>query len=234
MSHFLPYELVDLVIDELADDRMALRACTTVCRSWTARSRYLLFSDVLLRGRNCDNIMGLQPPSAFSVAARRLMVAERDALPPGIEHFTSVKSLYLTMSTPITETIIKIPLLFSTITTFELNQVVFDSFVDIVQFMCALPCLETYTHFMCPWKQEISAPSAHFRLPENLQNLNFASLRLHVFLEWFNSLETLPPISTVRLYGVAEPHTHSVGAAIKRLGGFLRHLTLDLWEDGST
>ncbi|KAG6839544.1 hypothetical protein C0991_001714, partial [Blastosporella zonata] len=232
ISEILPRELVDLIIDQLAGDRASLHTCSIVCRSWMARSRYYLFSDILLRGSNCNNILDLPSPSAFSAAARRLMLAEKNILPPGIEHFTSVKSFYLTLSNANFEMVIGIPLLFSKITTFELNQVVFAAFDDVVQLVCSLPRLETFTLFMCPWIQERDAPPAHLCLPGHLRTLNILSPRFHVFLDWCNALDTLPPISSVRFYRISETHIHSIGAIIKRLGSSLQHLTLDLWDEG--
>ncbi|KAG6915749.1 hypothetical protein DXG01_010016 [Tephrocybe rancida] len=232
MVEILPCEVVDLIIDQLVDDRVTLNACSTVCRTWLARSRYHFFHDLLIHAKNCDHILTLPLPSAFSTATRRLMLSDVSVLCPGIQHFASVKSLYLTMSTAGPDVAIRLPLLFTKITSFELNQVFFNAFEDIIQLVCSLPRLEIFTSFMCPWMQELNAPPAHFHLPENLHTLNFVSLRLHVFLEWFNTLETLPQISTVRFYGVAEPHIRSVGASIKRLGNSLQHLTLDLWDDG--
>ncbi|KAG5734674.1 hypothetical protein E4T56_gene18686 [Termitomyces sp. T112] len=230
LNESIPSELVDLIIDQLADDRVALNTCSLISRSWVARSRYHLFSDVLLTTKNCDDIFGILPPPVFLTAARRLMLTELNNLPTGVEHFSSIESLYLTQSKAGLDMVTGMPVLFASITTFELNQVVFEDFANIVQLVCSLPCLETFTLFMSPWTQELNTPASHLRLPERLHTLNFVSLRLHVFLEWFNKLETLPPISTMRFYGVAESHIHSVGAAIKRIGSTLRHLTLDLLD----
>ena len=44
----LPQELRDVIIDELRDDRMALRASALVCRSWLLRSRSNLFHTITL------------------------------------------------------------------------------------------------------------------------------------------------------------------------------------------
>ena len=40
---FAAQELVDMVLDELVDDRETLRACVAVCRSWRPRARLHLF-----------------------------------------------------------------------------------------------------------------------------------------------------------------------------------------------
>ncbi|KAG6889273.1 hypothetical protein C0992_005797 [Termitomyces sp. T32_za158] len=230
LTAFLPSELTDLIIDQLADDRAALNSCSLVNKSWVARSQHHLFSDILLTQNNCDDILVISPPSPFSSAARRLMLAELNHLPRGIEHFNSVKSFYLTEAQAGPDTIARIPALFSKITSFELNQVLFKTFENIIELVCSLPCLEIFTLFMSPWIEDFNTPPAHFRLPERLHTLNFVSPRLHIFLEWFNELENLPPISCVRFYGVAESHIHSIGTAIKRLGRTLQHLTLDLLD----
>ncbi|KAG6889205.1 hypothetical protein C0995_002665 [Termitomyces sp. Mi166 len=230
LNESLPSELIDLIIDQVADDRVVLNTCSLISRSWLARSRYHLFSDVLITTKNCKDILSMPPPSAFSTAAHRLMLAELNKFPPGVEHFSSVESLYLTQCNAGPDVISRTPVLFSKITSFELNQVIFETFENIVQLVCSLPHLETFTLFMSPWTQESNLPPAHFRLPERLHTLNFVSLRLHVFLEWFNKLESLPPISTVRFYGVDEADIHSIGTSIKRLGGTLQHLTLDLLD----
>ncbi|KAF5378516.1 hypothetical protein D9615_007155 [Tricholomella constricta] len=226
----LPHELIDCIIDHLHDDRAALSACCFVCKAWMASSRYHLFKDIVLGHEHCDDILALPPPSMFAVAARRLMLTNKDFLPPGIEHFSSINSFYLLGSTPNADMLTRIPLLFSRITLLELNKVPFDSFAHMVQLVCALPNLETLTHSMCHWNQEIDQPPAELRLPPRLHTLNILSLRLHVFLDWFNALDSLPPLSTVRLSSVGDPHVTSIGTAIKGLGGSLQHLMLDLWD----
>ena len=37
-----PQELVDLIVDALSDDRIALNACSMTCRAWTYRSQFRL------------------------------------------------------------------------------------------------------------------------------------------------------------------------------------------------
>ncbi|KAJ6554182.1 hypothetical protein B0H19DRAFT_948733, partial [Mycena capillaripes] len=44
----LPPELNDKIIAFLRADRVALRACSTVCKSWLPSSRYLLFEKIRL------------------------------------------------------------------------------------------------------------------------------------------------------------------------------------------
>ena len=51
MFDLLPSELVDTVIDNLADDVASLKACTLVCGTWINRSRYHLFSTLRVGGR---------------------------------------------------------------------------------------------------------------------------------------------------------------------------------------
>ncbi|KAG6848900.1 hypothetical protein H0H93_012971 [Arthromyces matolae] len=228
-SQSLPPELVDLVIDQVIDDRITLHTCSLLCRSWSSRSRYHLFSDLLLTRKNCDDILAIPPPSVFSTAARRLMISEKNHYPSGVEHFRSINSLYLTMCTAgpdINNTF----LLFPKIKSLELNQVTFQNFEDIVRLVCSLPSLETFTLFMSPWIQEQLTISPNLELPQSLHTLNVVSSRLRVFLEWFNKLETVPSITTARFYSVAEPEIPSIGDAIKRLGGSLQHLTLDLLD----
>ncbi|KAG5643855.1 hypothetical protein DXG03_009538 [Asterophora parasitica] len=226
----LPHELIDIIIDHLHHDRIALAACCLVSKAWLVSSRYHLLTDVLLGHKHSDDVLALPPPSIFAVAARRLMLSDKTCLPPGIEHFSSVTSFYLRVSTPNEDMLTRLPVLFSRLTLLELNQVVFDSFADMVQLVCSFPNLETLTHFMCPWIQEVDQPSADLCLPPRLHTLNILSLRLHVFFDWFNASKVLPPLSTVRLYGVAEPHMTSVGTAIENLGDGLENLTLDLWD----
>lgn len=166
----------------------------------------------------------------FAIAARRLMLADKDFLPAGIEQFTSVKSFYLRVAKPNLDMINGLPLAFPMITVLELSQVVFQSFDQMIQLICAFPHLETLTHSMCTWNQELEQPPAHLSLSPRLHTMNILSLRLHVFLDWFNRQESMPPISTLRLYGVAEPHMASVASAIERLNTALENLTLDLWD----
>jgi hypothetical protein len=44
-----PPELTDRFIDQLSDDKAALKTCVLVCRQWFPRSRAHLFSEVTLQ-----------------------------------------------------------------------------------------------------------------------------------------------------------------------------------------
>ncbi|PBK93431.1 hypothetical protein ARMGADRAFT_928952, partial [Armillaria gallica] len=50
----LPQELIDQIIDYLHDDTQTLRACSTVCRTWTQSSQRHIF---------CHISIDLQPSS---------------------------------------------------------------------------------------------------------------------------------------------------------------------------
>ncbi|KAF8055245.1 hypothetical protein FPV67DRAFT_1544720 [Lyophyllum atratum] len=230
----LPHELIDYIIDHLHDDRAALCACCLACKAWLACSRYHLFADVLLDYRRFDDIHSLPQPSTFAVATRRLMLAGTNILPPGIQHFSSITSFYLRVSTPTADMVTQIPLLFSNITLLELNQVTFDSFEQMFQTICRCTALETLTVFAGLWKEESEQLAPGLCLPPHLHTLNILSSWLHIFLDWFNTLESLPPLTTMRLCGIGEPHMASVGTAIKSLGNSLQHLTLDLRDHRST
>jgi len=231
MQHpMLPYELVDIIIDYLHGDRVALAACCLVCKAWLASSRYHLFTDILLNHWNCDNILSLPAPSIFSIAARRLMLTDKDSLPPGIEQFSSIRAFYLRVSSPDADMLSRIPVIFPKITLLELNYVVFDSFEELIQLICATPCLETLSLCMCTWKHDLEQPLPSLHLPTCLHTLNILSLRLHFFLTWFNTLESPPPLTTLRVYRVGEEAMPSLGGTIKALGGSLQNLTLDLWD----
>ncbi|KAG6828472.1 hypothetical protein H0H92_007838 [Tricholoma furcatifolium] len=226
----LPDELIDLIIDLLANNEDDLQTCSLVCRSWLTRSRYYLFSDIVLNGKNSGYILDLPQPSAFAVNARRLLLTEQHHFPSSLRHFASVTNLYIHNSTLVGVMTPSIPL--SQIISLELNTVIFEAFADIIRILCALPCLEMFTQYMCLWTSERGIIPAGLQLPERLHTLNYVSMNSDLFFGWFGTLNTLPPISTARIYGVAESNMRSVGTAIKRLGSSIQHLTLDLWDHG--
>jgi hypothetical protein len=62
----IPQEVLDAVIDELADDRAALKSCCLASRRWVRRSQHHLFKEVRFSSllglkslRNWSTIMGL-------------------------------------------------------------------------------------------------------------------------------------------------------------------------------
>jgi len=158
------------------------------------------------------------------------MLSGYNVPPSGIESFNSIKEFFLTLSTPKDDLLDTIPISFRNITVLELNQSIFPSFAQMVQLICALPNLETLTQFMCTWLQEVDVPPSNLRLSPRLRTMNIHSLRLHVFLNWINDVETLPAISTVLFYGIAEPHMIPIARTIRRLDNSLEDLTLDLWD----
>ncbi|GLB44326.1 hypothetical protein LshimejAT787_1602560 [Lyophyllum shimeji] len=224
----LPHELIDIIIDHLHDDRVALANCSMVCKAWLASSRFHLFSDILLSPRYCDDILSLPPPSIYTVPARRLMLTDKDFLPPGIEKFSSVRAFYLRASSPDADMLSRIPVIFPRITTLELNCVAFDSLGDLIQLVCSPPCLETLSLFMCTWKQEWEQPPANIHLSPRLHTLNILTINVHLLLDWLTSLPSLPPLTTLRIYSISEPDIPLLGDMLRTLGASLQHLTLDL------
>jgi len=58
--HGLPQELVDMIIDQLHNDRDALSVCALVCRSWLPTARVHLFGSIALAKRtDFANLIGL-------------------------------------------------------------------------------------------------------------------------------------------------------------------------------
>ena len=99
----IPQELVDKLIDELADDPEPLRVCSLISRRWVGRSRHHLFrlinfprADKFTRYRNMFPV-----DHSVHSCVRTLVITQppREALRSGLEHlkaFRGLESLTLT------------------------------------------------------------------------------------------------------------------------------------------
>jgi hypothetical protein len=78
MSLQLGPETVDIIIDQLHNDKLSLRACGLTCKQWLPSSRYHLFSEVFISPSNVDKFRKLLETTGCNIASivRHLTLSE--------------------------------------------------------------------------------------------------------------------------------------------------------------
>ncbi|RDB18300.1 hypothetical protein Hypma_000550 [Hypsizygus marmoreus] len=229
LTPVIPQELIDAIIDHLFSDRSALAACSLVCKAWISRSRHHLLSDVCLSPITVPFILSLPPPSAFASYGRRLMIRSMASLPDGIEHFSSIEALFINHFNHGPATLSRLPSIFPVITVLELQSDLIVTFNLLINFICSFPLLRTLTLSRF-WLTSPELTPNNLRLPESLRELNIRTPKLNFVLNWLNSLEHTPRLSTIRMYDLLEEHIPSVSDTLRVLGSSLQHLELELWD----
>ncbi|KAJ6605332.1 hypothetical protein DFH09DRAFT_1017893 [Mycena vulgaris] len=54
-----PQELVDTIVDDASEDLYAMKTCGLICKSWLPRSRFHLFSRVVIDADNLPELINI-------------------------------------------------------------------------------------------------------------------------------------------------------------------------------
>lgn len=237
----VPSELVDYIIDFAHDDRDTLRHCSLVSRIWVPSSRHHLFGAVEVSKEKCETFLGLLDPVKCTIrqSVRFLRIDDPFAadnwvakLLPELKAFTAVTSLYLYVRTwsdihmgVETDLSIYLP----GITALKMRGVGRDSLdcvVDISRAFSSLKCLTLMYFASKPPTRSHSPP-----LLLKLCILDLINCSIPI-LSWITSLESIPPIHTVRIIGIRD--LPIVGGLLQKLEKTLENLLLGfLPDDGS-
>ncbi|KAJ7446113.1 hypothetical protein FB451DRAFT_791506 [Mycena latifolia] len=138
----LPPELMALVIEELADSKPDILACSLVCRGWLPFARNNL--DIFIGPKSAPTFLELiaSPITTFVSTLRRLELFGYEEVPfpealfPVLTNFVSLRSLSL--YSPVPDDLPPLPWLVE----LSLGSTRFPSYADFVKFMSDLPCLQ--------------------------------------------------------------------------------------------
>lgn len=245
IAHYLPPELIDMVIDFLHNDRPSLLACSLVCRSWLPESRVHLFHTV-----HVQTVRSALPSENVSFLIRKLAWGPRkepfldsarwctglDILAPRL---TCLRSLALTklIVTPIRRTKQRFAILGAEMPTVERLRIADCDFGSLPSFVAFLQAFPGLAHLELKevenWSSEAdpaySSPSAKWDGPR-LESLSCALLNSWPFIDWLLTTNT-PRILQKLVYSILEPsiirNTGALADLLRSCGDNLRELTID-------
>ena len=246
----LPAELTDRVIDYLHSDKLALSACSLVCKTWVPASRYHFFQRnfVSLADDNVDAFVELldSPASTFFGYALRLQISPR---PNGYHH--SVRYIFNAISHYLSR--LKIKLLaffwvewditgkeleilfgrFATIPALDLLNVRFSVPKQFIEFVTSFVSLERLDLYHIAFRTHDFAHTTPFTLSPLLRNVDL-SLRnegLHRFT-WFLSAVQFPPLTSLSISSIDDEDLDVVQAVLQSLGPSIHYINLEFGRYG--
>ncbi|KAF8158516.1 hypothetical protein B0H34DRAFT_462542 [Crassisporium funariophilum] len=213
----LPQELSDYIIENLHHelDCDSLKQCGLVCKAWLYASRMCQFERVNLTPTNLSSFLALINLSSSSIPAyvRRLEIRSFRC-----KIFDSFSSTQLLAS------------LGCTITSLHLRDVVFDSFLDVLNFICSFSRLGSLTLDQVTWgnfNQAKSNAAIHSKiLPHTVDHLRLHDIPLRQFIGWLNSHTKVPKVSHLDVGPLRAESTPFTGTYLVSLNSDLKHVAL--------
>jgi hypothetical protein len=208
----VPPELIETIIDMLHMDRTALATCALVCRSWLPRTRYHLFSEVIITRRNDAVISKLLSSStcAITSAVKHLVLQTIDNLDQRICRLSNVTQMSLyrfnASRTPVFPPINLIPLL-RNLESLHIERVSFDwQGVSLLALLRQCSQLQSLSCYSIRNANEDAAQSQRLHELEAKITPRLRSLTIHAgvrpfLLAWFGSWwkSAAPPLMKLDL-----------------------------------
>ncbi|KAJ6466988.1 hypothetical protein C8R45DRAFT_1219313 [Mycena sanguinolenta] len=251
----VPQELVDLVVDFVADDSLSsLPTCALVCRSWLHRSRSHLFEDCprLLDSNTIPVFQDLvqSPYCTFRSHIRTLLFSRWEPhdhstneilLATGLHRLKNVHTLNVHVFIP------KEIEIMDSHSFYEGFLMAFGNFRAVTKLQLSsyirndqpLPLIESVSYFSALQKLIIcempgfgpyspSPSSTMLMPPRGLRCLHLLAEAPGPILAWLHAAEHLPQVDSITLYDLRREHIEIVRAALEQVGGALRHLEIVL------
>ncbi|KAJ7019994.1 hypothetical protein C8F04DRAFT_1145794 [Mycena alexandri] len=232
-----PPEILDLIIENYANDAKTLFSCSLVSKAWLHSTRYHIFGDLTIHlgGAYEATFLALlrHPLCTFSTSVRKIWILpaqERDLSKQvndniaQLAQLTSVRTLRIHRQRTIhPPTLTALSAAFKDITTLVI-MVRFPTLSDAIRFMCSsFPLLEEVV-FEPVRTQPGEFPSAGIPMPPRLRSLHLHTLRSHE--RWFadNRVSTLSTLSVETIRPFDDMDRLDEMLEIFEIG--IRHLTL--------
>ncbi|KAF7367537.1 hypothetical protein MSAN_00816800 [Mycena sanguinolenta] len=250
----LPQELVNDVIDHLADDPYALQACSLASWAWVSRCRSYLFETCVLTPETIALFRDLLSSAECTFSSHiRKVKASRHSGRPGDHIFDDI-ALYMRGLQDIRELDIRMTLsgsphhwdpypYFCTgfITAFPHAARLDFAFTEDSTRSCynhvTTPLFETISFFpalrelhITELYRRISDPPATRAPPRELHCLELREVSINPVLTWLNKSRHLPNVDSLTLSPVGHDEAAIVRAAMQRIGATLRHLDIEFHE----
>ncbi|KAJ6476287.1 hypothetical protein C8R45DRAFT_375699 [Mycena sanguinolenta] len=245
MTIELPPELIDSILDFLAGDYRALKACSLLCRAWALRSRRHLFKTCTVSSKNVLAFChALVSGSTFDPEQiRKICAANHDWNQPdpylnkavaALRHLTGVRMLELALANVAHR---------ATDAFFRTGFVISFPHVTHLAIACRFPShppplIETICLF--PALQELGIhlsgnlpkPPSTAVPPRGLHSLVLGDNSPGPILTWLNAFNHLPAVDSLTLPSLKYDERQIIRTALRRLGRTARHLDIQLYELG--
>jgi len=214
----LPLELQEAIIDVASTD--TLKMCRLTCKTWSARGRKRLFAAITLSPGNIDSFLRLLSTSPdIGLLARHLGLHELSWCDLGDEKREAILNGF--------------PLVYGLYVGF----CQFSTVEQVVRVVSSFPCLkhlyDSGNRTMLP--APVSDGRRSSELPSALQHLCVFKVfcSSSMILDWFLTLQSLPPIETFRYAGwfMRSLIDNGVHLLLSRLGSSLKDLGMLLVDN---
>ena len=245
LANMIPTEIFERILDHLYEDVNTLKACTLVCRSWFARSRYHLFAHVQLDRPRIDEF--LQCFDANTLRAVRGLTAciphdpqfepDRTSFSHPEDPFVKVCSVLPNIQFLHLATFPSAPRLPSWLATYQntLTHLVIHNnvFSTMSAFIVAISGLRVLRHLgaeFVSWMTLDFPPPEEFPVSEVLESLSLQDLAGVKIVQWILGRRAPPPVTRVCLHAHDLKIVEEVAVVYKNLAKSLEciYITQDL------
>ncbi|KAJ6551410.1 hypothetical protein B0H19DRAFT_1236587 [Mycena capillaripes] len=247
MAMQLPQELVDAIIDQLANNHKSLKTCSLVCRAWISRSRHHSFASCSLRPNNIHGFRDLlqSPNSTFVPHVRRIDAVRKhghendhffdDGDMRRLVHVRKLPmQLYAFVDGMDTDAFFRTGFITAFLHVTHLDFVGPYKLnadpplpVPLAEILCFFPALQVLHIY---YSTVADGPSTVVP-PQGLHSLVLNNDSVRLILAWLCAAGHLPNVNSVTLPLLYAEHTQIVRAALQQLGSALQHLNISLNSD---
>ncbi|KAJ6551397.1 hypothetical protein B0H19DRAFT_1157480 [Mycena capillaripes] len=245
MTIDFPQELVEAILDQLADESASLKACSLVCRAWVSRSRFHLFETCNLLPENIlvfRDLLRSHIACTFAPQIRRITAFRDyshanddcfDTIAVDLRRLAHIRTLEMTLSL-IYPTNADAYFRAGFVTAFQYItrlsfSCFFDSFhaqpVPLIEMLCLFPALQELVvrKIFCT----IADPPVGAVLPRRLHSVELSGQSAGPILACLQAAGHLPNVDSLTLPAMVNHHqTETVRAALQQLGSSLCHLDI--------
>lgn len=249
MTIQLPQELVEEIIDHLADDFLALKACSLVSTAWVQRCRSYLFESCTLRTGNHGDLANvltfrdlLRSPSCTFRPHVRTLHSVRYSWDPNDGHFEEIAA-DLRCLTNVVKLVMDAAVGDATASALigaeffrcipQVTHLVLDYYfmgerpVPLIDVICLFPALQHLQIFTMAGNWAV--PPLGVLPPKDLHTLVLRGISPSRVLAWLLAYNHLPNVDSLTLDRRLSPaDVSTVRVALDRIGGALHHLDIDL------
>lgn len=202
-----PQELSDHIFETLRNDSWSLKQCSLVCRAWLYATRTHLFRHVILTSKNIDpfTFLIIDSPSTVHSHIKKLELRKLDCFNRRvISNFTS------------------------TLTHLLLRDMIFNTFIDILDIICLFPCLQSVAldGLTVETSSVEESPRIHNKvLPSSVNSVRYRGGCLRTFILWLLRHTNVPKIVDLDVGPIEEECIFAVGKYLVFNGPALKHLS---------
>jgi hypothetical protein len=231
-------EIFDLIIDQLHDDRPALRTCALVSKSWTPRSRFQFFKHVTVKIYTEDHeqtgtFFGLlrSPHQTIVPFIRSLSIEHTEPFDewamktiPRLQALPAVSALIFHSRDR--TAIWSFPCYRDTLTDLTLSGICGGSNYHLFKMICSFPQLERLSSNCFGASDANPNPDEDLSISKYLRTLSIRVNSRWGLLSWLSSLKTMPSVHKLCLTIMKSDQFSVAGVVLRRLGSSLKRFKI--------